>query len=979
MRLHRSALFAGLLALGVAACGDDVQIVEAPPPPPPALNATLAPNASTIFVGAVADYGVGVSGGAVGETATWTCTSAAPSIATVVVTATGCRATGVAAGNTSISVVVTKGDQTANASSGITVNAITTVPARLSITGLSMVMPGPPPVVITAPINAIQGQLDVDLTLTRNTETPTLVELLLGGVVVASQTLTNQAPAEVDGQQVAEPIQFSFNTAFYTVANNVATPRHLNGSRVLSARVTVTGGTVRTATETVTITLVNPDQVHVQNLVLPTTNALSAAAQIWYGGPNSGNVGFTAVPVLYSGRTTATIGLAGAFGGGCANPGADATVPYDFASSCATAENAVNPVAGGFNAQATDGNAIFFGAAVGAGYAVPPVVVGTNPFPVFIDKVAPVGAVLRIATQGGGVTNRENWVGGTYPYSAGYTAPTDAGVGLPTNGGNTFQVHTGGFGVTLVESGNTTAAGLMDSVDNLTYFLRVLNVDRLGNSRTTNTTVAGGQALGNAASSSHTLATFGKDAGAPSIARGNVAGDVATPITTATATLDVAAAAYQVQGTDIVSGFAAPAVGEGLRHSHISVLGTPHLAVLTTAAAIGSGAISATPFATANAGTFVNTPANNVGGYVQTPTSITTSPASVVVPLTPAAYYIYQAQVRDKAGNLSPVLSWQVYRNDSQVPQITGLVSSVFFAGGAPAIFPAIAQDAVEVAQASFDLTYGAVGRLVYERPSPSTATLFDDVITIPNPFNLTAPQFIRALQTVDAAPAPNAPVLGQTIPGLVTARAYNGLAVSLPVTGVVPASTGHADTDAGAANGAVGAGAYVSAGILPTQVQAGVDYTTLAATVAISNFEIVSYGVTSPGSSVIITVLVRATGASGTFQNPFMGGLHMLQRRAAGDLVPVAATPGDAFLRPFLAPVTVAVNPAFTAPFPTLDNGLQRDYDWNVVITYPSGAPALVNLQALGLSAGFDGLLSREVQISTADTPAGTLPAAVF
>jgi hypothetical protein len=157
--------------------------------------------------------------------------------------------------------------------------------------------------------------------------------------------------------------------------------------------------------------------------------------------------------------------------------------------------------------------------------------------------------------------------------------------------------------------------------------------------------------------------------------------------------------------------------------------------------------------------------------------------------------------------------------------------------------------------------------------------------------------------------------------------------------------------------------------------VQAGVDFSTLAAPVAITDFQIVSYGVTSPGASVIITVLVRTTGIGGTFLNPFPGGLSLLQRRAAGDAVPLAAAAGDAFLRPFLAPVTVVVTPAFIAPFPTLDNGIQRDYDWNVVITYPAGAPALVNLQALGRSAGFDGLLSREVQISTADTAPGTLP----
>ena len=35
MRLNRSALVAGMLALEVAACGDDMQVIEPTPPHPP--------------------------------------------------------------------------------------------------------------------------------------------------------------------------------------------------------------------------------------------------------------------------------------------------------------------------------------------------------------------------------------------------------------------------------------------------------------------------------------------------------------------------------------------------------------------------------------------------------------------------------------------------------------------------------------------------------------------------------------------------------------------------------------------------------------------------------------------------------------------------------------------------------------------------------------------------------------------------------
>lgn len=960
MRLHRSALFTGLLALGVAACGDDVQIVDPPPPPPPALNATLAPNAATIFVGQVADYGVGVSGGATGVTATWTCTSAAPAVATVVVTATGCRATGVAPGNTSINVVITKGDQTANASAGIEVNPVTTTPARISIDRLTQVIGGN---IVTAPINAVQGQLDVALTLVRNTETPTLVEVLLGGVVVASQTLANQAPAEVDGEQVGEPIQLSFNTAFYTVNGTTATPRTFNGARQLAARVTVQGGTVRTATETVTLTLVNPDQIHIANLVLPTNNALDAGGQIWYGGPSSGNVSFTAIPVLFSGRTAASVFLAGGFGAGCATPGS-ASPGFTFSSPCASAQNSVDPVAGGFNSQATDGNAINYGAAVGAGYAVSPVVVGTNPFPVFIDKVAPAGGSLRITTQGGGVVNRENWVGGSYPYEAGYSAPGDAGVGLPVNGGRTFQVHTGSFGGTLVETGTLTSAGLANSVNNTTYYLRAQVVDRLGNQATINTTVAGGQSIANAASTSHTLTTFGVDKDAPSISRGNT--DLVA-LQAAQSTIDLAGASYEVQGTDVVSGFAAPAVGEGLRHSHISVVGTLHSAVLSTSTVLGSGSVSATPFATSNAGTFVNTPQNAVGLYVQLPTAITSNPTNQTVPAGPA-YYIYQAQVRDKAGNLSPVLTWQVYRNAGSYPQLTGLVPQGVFNGGAPAVFLATADDngagvpGVEVHQGSFDITYGTLGRLVYARPNPTAAVLFDDAIAIPAPVTYTAPNFLRRLQVVSAAHAPvNA--VDVHIPNLITGRVYNGLNVSLAAA----AQQNHQGSVGGAPGAAfeavTGTSAQFGVPILATQVQVGTDFASVAPATAIQQWVVASYSTSAAsGGNVTATITIRARGASGAFLNPFTGGaIRIVEQASAVD--------------PYLVQLN-AVTPApnFSAPFPTLDNGIIRDFDWTFTLTRPTGST--VYLRGIGVNPGHDGLVTQGATISfAASQPAGTAP----
>jgi uncharacterized protein YjdB/protocatechuate 3,4-dioxygenase beta subunit len=121
-------LFAGVLAMGVAACGDDVTVTEAPPPPPPPLTVSMTPSNASVTVGESAVFAVGVSGGAEGAQATWTCSSSNTSVASVAVTAAGCRATSVAAGTASITATVTKGNQSANAGAQLTVVAPPTPP-----------------------------------------------------------------------------------------------------------------------------------------------------------------------------------------------------------------------------------------------------------------------------------------------------------------------------------------------------------------------------------------------------------------------------------------------------------------------------------------------------------------------------------------------------------------------------------------------------------------------------------------------------------------------------------------------------------------------------------------------------------------------------------------------------------------------------------------------------------------------------------
>ena len=119
-------LMAGLLALGVAACGDDVEVISPTPPvvpPPPPVTATMAPASASVAVGNSVVFAVNASGGVAGESATWTCSSSNTGIATVSSTSAGCQATGVVAGSVTVTAAVSKSGETVNVGSELTVTS----------------------------------------------------------------------------------------------------------------------------------------------------------------------------------------------------------------------------------------------------------------------------------------------------------------------------------------------------------------------------------------------------------------------------------------------------------------------------------------------------------------------------------------------------------------------------------------------------------------------------------------------------------------------------------------------------------------------------------------------------------------------------------------------------------------------------------------------------------------------------------------
>ena len=121
--------FAGVallaLTIGVAGCDDDAVVTPvAPPtpvPPPPPLVVTMSPASADVAVGSNVVFAVNASGGAADATASWTCASSDIAIATASVASSGCQATGVAPGGVTITAAVTKGSETGNVGSQLTV------------------------------------------------------------------------------------------------------------------------------------------------------------------------------------------------------------------------------------------------------------------------------------------------------------------------------------------------------------------------------------------------------------------------------------------------------------------------------------------------------------------------------------------------------------------------------------------------------------------------------------------------------------------------------------------------------------------------------------------------------------------------------------------------------------------------------------------------------------------------------------------
>ena len=257
-------LITGLIALVVAACGDDVQVVEPTPPPTPPVTATMAPPSATVAVGSSVVFAVNASGGAAGAAASWTCASSNTGIATASTTSAGCQATGVAAGGVTITAVVTKGSETVNVGSQLTVTSDegptqpTGQPAFILIGGINDSDGATAEMPIT-------GTVSVLVNVERGDQTLAHLNLLVDGEVVASQSFGPAMAAPEDDDAAAEQAVHTFSFLLDTKGYDADTgaPDYANGPHTIAAELTVVGGMDVIPSNGIPVEFGNKDGVHV--------------------------------------------------------------------------------------------------------------------------------------------------------------------------------------------------------------------------------------------------------------------------------------------------------------------------------------------------------------------------------------------------------------------------------------------------------------------------------------------------------------------------------------------------------------------------------------------------------------------------------------------------------------------------------------------------------------------------------------------
>lgn len=763
LKLYRNFLMAGVVSLGLAACGDDLTITEPPPAPPPVetpniTTFTVSPTSATIAPGTFVQASAtlitkpGVQGAV-----TWN--SSNPAVATV--DGSG-RIDAVSEGTTVVTATATAGGQTATAAIGVTVRPI--APAQVSIKSITTGL-------TNLPVNVgnVFGQIEITLNFDPGEQTVDSVAVFIGNKRAAKQSYATSPSA---GE-----IVLSVNTANYTKnpTTGTAPVDYQNGATTISAAV-YPRGSAATATNSVQIVLNNTDG-WAADMTAPSAFANSAAGLTYWGGPTAGGLTeLTVYPVIYTpGRTIQTVTFApgNAFDGTCSFH-TDTSLPFratfGYTTAGATASGGTCGGAGGFEHTVAPGGPrdnVMIGTAIDNAnnpFPLTPliantVVLGSTPDSLRFDWGSPAVGTPSIVRTLPAVTG---WVNATFNFIN--FASADAGIGLratrdravsytkPNCGGGAAVPMPSGTGADIPECATNFIGGAPGLGGTAPYRVSGTESDRLGN-------------LG----ASGNTPWFGVDKTVPSIRWGipdatiaaytAPAGRVVNVDTTYRASKPVPANdEYRVEYLDDRAGFynnGQPDLLVPNRAAQMHALSTAGHINNLGLCVVGTGPIGAT---------FVTAPACGMsfitaGGFLR----VDGWQGGMSVPLPLAeGYYGYASNVTDAAGNASSTL----FRK-SLVNTVSPFASLIGISGTLTAAnfgFTPTFADSAEITAQSLQLEYPNFAAVVgaetdsvrYTRTSIGTA--FNDVITSPVSGTIAPPNsapYVRGVHRVNATAFP--------------------------------------------------------------------------------------------------------------------------------------------------------------------------------------------------------------------------------
>lgn len=746
------------LVLGIAACGDDVTVVQPPEPTPGIRSVTVAPDGITLAINATAQMTAAVvtDPGATGTpTIAWSTSSA--TVATV--SATG-LVTGKAAGSVGITATATLGTSTASGVATVNVTAQTVTPATVSINSITTTPGGAP-----AELTNIAGGVNVKLNMDRGGEQVTKVQLLVDNKVVAEQAFASGSAEAAAPELAIEELNMPWNSASFNATTGETDWK--NGEHTISAKVITVQNASGSASPSVKVVTANASFIATTITVTDGASANSSGGLIWW----TGDLNVTGLAVNYS---PGTLVLNSMTFSGCGLAAAKTVTAAPFTAKWA--KSAANTGTAGGSAGVETANCFITSTSV----------VNNNPGP------AGASNTIRFDNKGPGAPTfaanpnvRQNgWINAGVGLAGSNTSATDddwlvngaadGGVGGYTRYQRIAMSPAGLVDEALAATASSSPSLPAPSQTNADYCAVASAKDLLGNE---SALPAAGSACTPPPVASWTLTgfssqLFGVDIAPPTAA---FSGGLASNARLNGGTVG---AEFQVTVADTGT------VGNSGMLSGGAVQGTVQLRSVSltppSAASCFIGAFSG-----------VTGLCNSISVNAAPPFPLV--PTTTVAASTTTAYYTYTAFAQDAAGNKSGTLTRVIaYDPAANVPALTQALYNVPL-NGPTATFSALASDNFDLRDVTYTLAYGAFP-YGFIQPAVVLNTFNGTPLVNANvPAGITINGFMRQLELVNAqAPIGVAgPFAPTTLSGVARDQANNSSAAAVTaLVGVAPGTS---------------------------------------------------------------------------------------------------------------------------------------------------------------------------------------------